>query len=196
MTLSKEQISQLKNQLFEQVKHLPENQRKEAESQIEEMSDEAIQQMLESQKEQIKVFREIISGKIHSKKILENEEAIAVLEIKPLSKGHSIIIPKNKIENIDKIPEKINDFSKKIAETLSKKLNSKNIKIIPEKKFGEVIINIIPLYDKEINLDGERSNPSEEDLNTLLEKIKKVEEKVEKKEEPRQEVKKLNRRIP
>lgn len=196
MTLSKEQISQLKNQLFEQVKHLPENQRKEAESQIEEMSDEAIEQMLENQKEQIKVFREIISGKIPSKKISENEESIAVLEIKPLSKGHSIIIPKNKIENIDKIPEKINDFSKKIAEILSKKLNSKDIKIIPEKKFGEVIINIIPLYDKDISLDGERSNPSEEDLNNLLEKIKKAEEKVEKKEEPKQEVKKLNRRIP
>lgn len=196
MTLTKEQISQLKNQLFEQIKNLPEKQRKEAEFQIEEMSDEAIEQMLESQKEQIKVFREIISGKISSKKILENEEAIAVLEIKPLSRGHTIIIPKNKIENIDKIPEKINDFSKKIAETLSKKLNSKNIKIIPEKKFGEVIVNIIPLYDKDISLDGERSNPSEEDLNNLLEKIKKAEEKVEKKEEPKQEVKKLNRRIP
>lgn len=199
MKLTKDQVNQLKNQLLEQVKKLPEDQRREAESQIEEMSDDSIEEMLEQQKgSQASIFREIIEGKIPSKKVDENQEALAVLDIRPISKGHTIVIPKEKMTSLDKIPEGISLLIDKISKKLSEKLKAKNVKIAPESKFGEVIINIIPIYDKELSLSSERSSPQEEQLDKILEELNKKEEKVEVKvEKPvKEEVIKLKRRIP
>jgi|SRR3989344_4674576 len=197
MKLTKDQISDLKKQLFEQVKKLPENQRKEAENQIEEMSDESIEEMLQQQKgAQASIFRQIISGEVPSKKVDENSEAIAVLDIKPLSKGHTIIIPKEKMTKIEKIPAEISLLIDKLSKRISEKLKSKNITVAPESKFGEVIINLIPIYDKEVSLESERSSPAEEQLDKIMEELNKKEEV---KEEPKQEkpqIKKLPRRIP
>jgi|SRR3989344_2306208 len=198
MPLTKEQISNLKKQLLEQVKNIPESQRIEAEKQIQELSDEAIESMLETQKEsQVKIFREIASEKIPSKKISESETAIAVLDIKPISKGHTIIIPKERIENTDKISKNILDFAQETAKKLSNKLKTPNIKIIPEIKFNEAVINLIPIYDEDLSLKSERLNPSEESLEKTLEEIKKPDEikKVEIKKE-KKELKKFPRRIP
>ncbi|MEK6836486.1 MAG: HIT domain-containing protein [Nanoarchaeota archaeon] len=200
MALTKEQISELKKQLHSQIKKMPEDQRKEAEKQIENLSEEAIESMLEQQKDSQKpIFREIISGNIPSKKIDENKEAIAVLEIKPISKGHIIIIPKEKMTNIDKIPTEIALLIDKSSKNIIEKLKAKNIKVAPELKFGEVIINLIPIYDKELSLESERSTPSEEELNKLEEELKKEIKKEVKQEELVKEVepiKKLKRRIP
>lgn len=201
MSLSKEQISQLKKQLLEQVKHLPENQRKEAEKQIENLSDKAIEEMLESQNEsQMEIFREIVSGKIPSKKIAENKEAIAVLEIKPISKGHVLVIPKERLKDIDKVPSEIAILIDKVSKLLIEKLKLKDVKIIPELKLGEVIVNIIPIYEKDLNLESERSIAKEEELDKMIEAINKKQEiqetKETKSEVKKEELKKFPRRIP
>ena len=199
MSLTKEQISELKKQLLDQIKKLPENQRKDAEKQIDNLSDETIEEMLKNQKEsQVNIFREIVAGKIPSKKIDENSSAVAVLEIRPISKGHLIIIPKEKLENIDIIPENISILIDKISKNISEKLKAKEVKIIPESKLGEVIINLIPIYDKDLNLESERENSSSEDLDKIIEKINKKEEitEVKKEEVKKEELKKFKRRIP
>ncbi len=198
MNLSKEQISQLKKQLLEQIKHLPENQRKEAEKQIENLSDKAVEEMLESQNEnQVEIFREIISGKIPSKKIDENSSAIAVLEIKPISKGHILVIPKEKLKDIDKVPSEIAILIDKISKLLVEKLKPRDVKIIPELKMGEVIINIIPVYDKELSLESKRSIIPEEELNKITEILHKKQEIQEvKSEAKKEELKRFPRRIP
>ena len=43
MPLTKEQIKALKDQLSQQIEHLPEDKRKEAQKQINEMADETIE---------------------------------------------------------------------------------------------------------------------------------------------------------
>jgi histidine triad (HIT) family protein len=199
MTLTKEQVSILKKQLFEQIKHLPAEQRKEAEKQIEELSDTAIEEMLESQKESsIKIFREIVSGKIPSKKVDENSKAIAVLDIKPVSKGHTVIIPKEELKDIDKINSDISILVDKVSKVLTDKLKPKAVKVMPELKFGEVIINLIPIYDKDLSLESERSSPHEDELDKLNELLHKKEEKVVevKEEQKKVELKKFPKRIP
>lgn len=198
MSLTKEQILHLKKQLLDQIKNLPIDQREEAETQIEEMSDESIELMLQNQKDsQIKIFREIVSGKVPSKKIDESNEAIAVLDIKPISKGHTIIIPKNKIEDTEKIPKTILDFSETIASKLKKILNPKEIKIIKEIKFGEAIINLVPFYDNS-SLENKIEH-SEDELNKVLNEINTKpikEDKQEVKPPVKEELKKFKRRVP
>src|SRR3989344_6423270 len=127
MPLTPEQVDQLKTQLREQIKHLPEAQKKEAESQIDQLTDEALEEMLQQQKSSQKpIYRAIIEGEIPSKKIDENKEAIAVLDIKPISKGHTIIIPKKEIKNSKDLPTQAFALAKKLAKKIEKKLKSKS----------------------------------------------------------------------
>src|SRR3989344_5275653 len=50
------------------------------------------------------IFCSINQGKIPSKKIGENEEAMAFLDINPRSKGHTIVIPRNHAVTLSDLP--------------------------------------------------------------------------------------------
>jgi len=76
------------------------------------------------------IFCKIIKGVIPSFKVFEDEFFLGFLDINPLSKGHTIIIPKEHFSTIFDLPE---DLSNKLF---------KNIKLIAE--------NII----KNLNADG------------------------------------------
>jgi histidine triad (HIT) family protein len=46
------------------------------------------------------VFCSIAAGEIPSEKVLENEHAFAFLDIKPLARGHVLVIPKRHAERV------------------------------------------------------------------------------------------------
>ncbi len=52
------------------------------------------------------VFCRIVQGKIPSAKILETGSVLAFLDIAPINKGHSLVIPKAHYSGIHDIPEK------------------------------------------------------------------------------------------
>ncbi len=204
MPLSPEQIKELKKQLSAQILHLPEEKRKEAQKQIDSMSIEAVENMLKQQlqqqpkqKTQQLIFRTIVSGEIPSKKIDENKDAIAVLDIKPISKGHTIIIPKRQITNANKLTPAIFSLAKKIAKKLFSKLKSKGCEIQTEFKFDEIIINVIPIYDKSLNINSPRQEIPEKELNEIYNKLKKEKSSTIKiKTKARSSIIKLKRKIP
>lgn len=202
MPFTPEEISRLKNQLKEQLKHLPAEKRKESEEHLDEMSDESIELMLEQQKSSQKpIFRAIISNELPSKKIDENESAIAVLDIKPITKGHTIIIPKQLVKDEKEFSTQILEFVKQVAKNIEFKLKLKDIEIKTEFKFGESIINIIPVYDKSVSLKSPRSELSEkeaEELEKLLtdKSDKKIVVKLENENDEVTIHPKLKRRIP
>ena len=201
MSLTSEQVQQLKNQLKEQIKDIPEDKRIEAEKQIEEMSKDTIEEMFQHQKTlQKSIYRAIINEEIPSKKIDENEEAIAVLDIKPLSNGHVIIIPKKEVKDVKDLPAHTLALAKKIAKRIETKLNAKNVEIQTEFKFGEIIINIIPIYDKPLSLNSQRQEIPEPQLAELQTFLKsKHEEKssiIEKESKKTSSLIQLKRRIP
>jgi len=201
MALSEEQIKELKKQLSKQIEHLPEEQKKTAQTQIDNMSDDAIEEMLSQQKQTASqpVFRSIVSGEIPSKKIDENKDAIAVLDIKPISKGHIVIIPKNKVEEIKKLPKSISTLSKKISKKIVSKLKAKSTEIQPQEVFGEVILNIIPIYDTPLTINSPRQEVKEEELQELYILLKEEKKlpviKMDKKPKKGKPIK-LERRIP
>jgi histidine triad (HIT) family protein len=51
------------------------------------------------------IFCRIIKGEIPSSKIFENEKVFAFLDIGPITKGHTLVVPKAHSENIFDIPE-------------------------------------------------------------------------------------------
>ena len=52
------------------------------------------------------IFSKIISGEIPSYKVAENEKFLAFLDINPNTKGHTLCVPKNEVDDfIDLNPE-------------------------------------------------------------------------------------------
>jgi diadenosine tetraphosphate (Ap4A) HIT family hydrolase len=209
--LSQEDIQLARKQLSEQVERMPNSEQKEAaRKQLEGLSDEAISAMVEQQKggqdsgkvqEQRSVFRMIVDGNIPSKKVDENKEAIAVVSIRPVSKGHVIIIPKILARDSKELPSKALSLAKKIAVRMVSKLKAKATEIQTSRAFDEVIINVIPVYDKRADINSPAYEASEEELKQvygLMRAVKKpkkeVIKKVKKKSE--EEVVKLKRRVP
>lgn len=50
------------------------------------------------------LFEKIVAGDIPSYKVYENDLVYAFLDINPLSRGHTLVIPKTRYERIDQLP--------------------------------------------------------------------------------------------
>jgi len=203
MALAEDQIKEIKNQLRAQIAHLPEEQKKQAEEQIGSLSPEAVESLLKQQsnKQQDSPYRLIIKKEIEAVVIGENSSALAVLEINPLSKGHTIIIPKNPIKKQEEIPQEAFNLARAISSSIIQKMKANSIAIETESKFGEVIIEVIPSYEKKVGKDSPRQRASPEELKSIAEKIKIIEKIEEEREVVKIEKSKekpivLKRRIP
>ena len=51
------------------------------------------------------VFAKIIRGEIPCHPVYEDEQVLAFLDINPLSRGHTLVIPKEPVETIDQLSE-------------------------------------------------------------------------------------------
>ncbi len=77
------------------------------------------------------IFSKIISGEIPAYKILEDDNFLAFLDIFPLSKGHTIVIPKTETDYYfdlaDKDIAELNIFAKKVAIAIKKAIPCRRI---------------------------------------------------------------------
>lgn len=84
------------------------------------------------------IFSKIIDGEIPAYKILENDKYLAFLDVFPLAKGHTLVIPKISTDYIfDLDDETLGDmfvFSKKVAVAIRK--------AIPCTKVGVSVIGL------------------------------------------------------
>lgn len=98
------------------------------------------------------IFSKIISGEIPCYKIAENENFFAFLDINPLAKGHTLIVPKQETDYLFDLDDDLYTglflFSKKIAKGIKQ--------VVPCKKVGVAVvglevahahIHLIPLND-------------------------------------------------
>lgn len=200
MALTPEQVQELKSQLFSQVQHLPPEKKQEAEEQIKNMSSEALEMMIKQQTgSQKSIFRMIIDKEVESVIVGSNDEALAVLDINPLSEGHTLVIPKSPALSTQQIPSKAFELAQKVSFLIKENLKAPSVSIQTEMKFGEAIIHIIPSYSSPISLDSKRKKSSPEELREILKKMAPEETpkpiKIKKTSSPKEFVKKA-RRIP
>lgn len=68
------------------------------------------------------IFSKIVSGEIPCYKIAEDEQFLAFLDINPLRRGHTLVIPKQEIDYVFDVPDElIADymvFAKKVARAI------------------------------------------------------------------------------
>jgi len=213
MALTKEQVEQLKNQLRDQVKDLPPGQKEQALGQIEAMSNEDVEAMLEQQKsaqaegggvqgggQQKGIFRMIIDGDIPTSKITENDFGLAVISKRALSRGHVLVIPKTAIEKEEDLPKSIAILATEVAKKIKNKLKPEKVEILKEIAFGEAIVNVVPVYDKPVDLKSERREIDDKEIEELFQLLKIVKkkkiEKIKVTTKPRGKPIRLSRRIP
>ncbi|SHL10024.1 histidine triad (HIT) family protein [Anaerocolumna jejuensis DSM 15929] len=105
------------------------------------------------------VFCSIIGHEIPSATIYEDEKVIAILDIAPSAKGHTVLIPKKHSKDIFELPEEdaahIFTVAKKIAGVLKEELQCDGINILQNngKAAGQTVfhlhVHIIPRYDND-----------------------------------------------
>lgn len=84
------------------------------------------------------IFSKIIKGEIPCYKIAEDDNYFAFLDISPLAKGHTLVIPKKETDYIFDIEDKEYEglflFAKKVAKAIKK--------VAPCKKIGIAVIGL------------------------------------------------------
>jgi len=213
MAFSKEEAEEIKKQLLDQVEKLPSENKEQVKAYIKNLHENQLEDFLKKNKIQITdkgleqegseeekdekpsecIFCQITKNKIPSYKISENKKSIAILEINPLSKGHSIVLPLDHVK-IEKLPKSSLSLAQKIAKKIKKKLKPEDIKIETASFMNHAMINIIPIY-KDVPLKKIQAN--EKDLKEMQKKLKittrakrKQEEKPKKQENTKIEDKK------
>ena len=102
-------------------------------------------------------FCKIIKGEIPCAKVYENDKVLAFLDIGPVNKGHTLVIPKehyrNLMETPDEVMEELIVTAKNIAKAIIKAVNADglNLGISNEKAAGQVIfhthIHLMPRFE-------------------------------------------------
>ncbi len=197
MEFTSEQINEIRNQLISQINSsYPEDKKKESIDKFSSMPDNELIDFLKKSGaiknpgenpgdgETNCIFCAISSGNSPSVKISEDNNSMAVLEINPLSEGHTIVIPREHSNMPSKDAE---EFADKVKEQIKKTLNPKDVVKENSELFGHAIINLIPVYGD--TLETERKNASNEELQKIKDKIQSAKPEI-KKEIPKEPSKK------
>ena len=181
--LSPEQVARIKSEITEQIMNFPEDKRAVAREQIDSMDAEQLENflrqnnLLKPDEEGMQcVFCSIFAGDVESQKVAENKGAVAVLEINPVSRGHTIVIPEK--HGISEKPSgHVSSLIQKTREKLEK-LNPREIVVSDSSVFGHTIFNLIPVYSNETP-ESERHKASPEELSGVMAELERDKEKEE-----------------
>ncbi len=70
------------------------------------------------------IFTKIVNGEIPAYKVAEDEKFLAFLDISPVAKGHTLVIPKKEVDDLfdldDELYSGLQLFAKKVAAGLKK----------------------------------------------------------------------------
>ena len=84
------------------------------------------------------IFSRIIAGEIPCYKVAENDKFFAFLDINPMAKGHTLVVPKQEIDYIfdlsDEDLAQMQVFAKKVAAAIQK--------TIPCQRIGQAVIGL------------------------------------------------------
>lgn len=84
------------------------------------------------------IFSRIINGEIPCYKVAENEKFLAFLDISPLAKGHTLVVPKQETDYLfdldDKTLADMMLFAKRVAVSIKK--------VVPCKRIGVAVIGL------------------------------------------------------
>lgn len=100
------------------------------------------------------IFCKITKGEIPCYKVYEDDNFLGFLDIKPVSKGHTLLVPKEHIvwmqESSDEIISQIFNVSKKIMIAIKKSLNCELVQVsVVGKDVPHFHVHLFPRYEND-----------------------------------------------
>ncbi|ALJ00935.1 HIT family protein [Rufibacter tibetensis] len=124
------------------------------------------------------IFSKIINGDIPAYKVLENEHFLAFLDVNPLVKGHTLVIPKEPVDYIfDMDPEALADlhkFSQKVARGVKEAVPCKKVGVaVVGLEVPHAHIHLIPINQiSDMNFSNLKQNLNSEEMEEIAGKIR------------------------
>ena len=123
------------------------------------------------------IFTKIINGEIPCFKIAENEHCFAFLDISPLQKGHTLVIPKKEVDKLFDLNDleynALFSFTKTIAGAIEKSFNCNRVGMaVVGLEVPHAHVHLIPINKMtDMNFANSKLNLEKEELASIAEKI-------------------------
>ena len=123
------------------------------------------------------LFTKIIKGEIPSYNVAEDDNYYAFLDINPLKKGHTLVIPKIEDDYIFNLDDKtlagLMLFAKKVALAQKKAIPCQRIGVaVLGMEVPHVHIHLVPLdNEKDLNFSNPKLKLSDEEMSEIAKKI-------------------------
>ena len=123
------------------------------------------------------IFSRIVAGEIPCYKVAEDEKYFAFLDISPVAKGHTLVIPKHEVDYIFDLDDEeyagLTAFAKKVAAAMKK--------VMPCKRIGVAVLGLeVPhthIHLVPINKESD-TNSSKEKLSLPAEEMAEIAAKI------------------
>lgn len=127
------------------------------------------------------IFCNIVNGTIPSYKVYEDEQVLAFLDITQVTKGHTLIIPKQHVEDVFELSAELASTIFRHVPMIANKLNTTfqpiGLNIInnnkaPLQSVFHYHVHLIPRYENDgFTLSFHSTSPTQEELKTTLDEI-------------------------
>ena len=124
------------------------------------------------------IFSRIIAGEIPSYKIAEDERYYAFLDINPLTKGHTLVVPKQETDYLfDLDDETLSDmicFAKRVAANIKANIACARVAVVVlGLEVPHAHIHLIPIQsEKDVDFHREKLQLTPEEFKEIADKIR------------------------
>lgn len=124
------------------------------------------------------IFTRIVNGEIPCYKIAESDRYFAFLDINPVSKGHTLVIPKQETDNIfdleDEVLAGLHVFAKKIAQAIDTAIPCERVTLaVVGLEVPHAHIHLIPIQSmRDFSFANPKLKLSKEEFEEVADKIR------------------------
>ena len=125
------------------------------------------------------IFSKIIAGDIPCYKIAENDDFIAFLDVFPLKKGHTLVVPKKEVDYIFNLDQEtysgLMNFSKQVAVAIKQAVPCNRISVgVFGLEVPHAHVHLIPMNTmNDVNFANEKLKLSKEEFEQIAFEIRK-----------------------
>ncbi|KDR82644.1 hypothetical protein GALMADRAFT_58051 [Galerina marginata CBS 339.88] len=91
-------------------------------------------------------FCRIIRGELTASKVYENDKVIAILDILPLRKGHTLVIPKAHIPRLSELPPElasaVGEAVSKVAHALTQAMENTGLNVVCNQEYAQAVHHV------------------------------------------------------
>ena len=123
------------------------------------------------------IFSRIVAGEIPCYKVAEDEKYFAFLDISPVAKGHTLVIPKHEVDYIFDLDDEeyagLTAFAKKVAAAMKKVMPCKRIGVaVLGLEMPHTHIHLVPINkESDMNFFKEKLSLPAEEMAEIAAKI-------------------------